>query len=930
MGAAIQSGGTDGDGAEGDGAEKDSPLRYDIRLLGRILGETIRAQEGEETFDTVERVRQTSIGFHRDSNATARGELQAILSSLPTGLAITVIRAFGYFSHLANIAEDQHHIRRTRAHAMTGAAPRQGTLAHALGRAYRAGVSAKRLQAFLDAAHCSPVLTAHPTEIRRKSSIDREMQIARLLDDRDRIHFTPAELTANRKELRRAVLVLWQTSILRGTRLRVLDEVANGLSHYDHTFLRELPRLYGDLEDELALVEGWEDVTVPSFLRVGSWIGGDRDGNPYVTAEVLREALRMQSARALDFYLDELHRLGGELSLDDRRVAVSDGLRALAERSPDHSPHRATEPYRRAIAGMYARLAETARVLDGVEAARHAVGAAPAYAAAGELRADLDTLYESLTAHGSASLARGRLRRLRRAVDVFGFHLASVDQRQNSDVHEAVVAELLEVAGAEAGYLQAPEERRIALLRAELTGARPLSAPHLAYSERTAGELATLAEAADGRRRYGPQTVRHYIISKTDGVSDILEAAVLLKEVGLLHRREARLDVDIVPLFETIGDLQRCGEVMDRLFALPEYRRLLASRGETQEVMLGYSDSNKDGGYLTSIWELYKAQTVLIEVFRRHGVAMRLFHGRGGSVGRGGGPSYQAILAQPPGAIQGSIRVTEQGEVIAAKYSNAEVGRRNLETLAAATLEATLQAAEGRPPPDAYLAVMESLSERAFAAYRGLVYETDGFERYFRESTVIGEIADLNFGSRPASRKKSTGIEDLRAIPWVFSWAQCRLMLPGWFGFGSAVKGWLADNPDGLETLWAMARDWPFFGTALSNMDMVLAKSDIAIASRYAELVTDRALGATIFARLRAEWQDSIDAVLAITGQAALLEGNPLLARSIRNRFPYVDPLHHVQVELLHRHRAGDPDPAVVEGIHLSINGIAAGLRNSG
>ena len=309
---------------------------------------------------------------------------------------------------------------------------------------------------------------------------------------------------------------------------------------------------------------------------------------------------------------------------------------------------------------------------------------------------------------------------------------------------------------------------------------------------------------------------------------------------------------------------------------------------------------------------------------------MRLFHGRGGSVGRGGGPSYQAILAQPPGAIQGSIRVTEQGEVIAAKYSNAEVGRRNLETLAAATLEATLQAAEGRPPPDAYLAVMESLSERAFAAYRGLVYETDGFERYFRESTVIGEIADLNFGSRPASRKKSTGIEDLRAIPWVFSWAQCRLMLPGWFGFGSAVKGWLADNPDGLETLWAMARDWPFFGTALSNMDMVLAKSDIAIASRYAELVTDRALGATIFARLRAEWQDSIDAVLAITGQAALLEGNPLLARSIRNRFPYVDPLHHVQVELLHRHRAGDPDPAVVEGIHLSINGIAAGLRNSG
>ncbi|GHD55185.1 phosphoenolpyruvate carboxylase [Thalassobaculum fulvum] len=915
----------------GDGAEKDSPLRYDIRLLGRILGETIRAQEGEAAFDMVERIRQTSIGFHREADETARAELQALLSGLPVGLATTVIRAFGHFSHLANIAEDQHHIRRTRAHALTGAAPREGTLACALGRAYATGVSGKRLQEFLDGAFCSPVLTAHPTEIRRKSSIDREMEIARLLDDRDRIHFTPAELTANRKELRRAVLILWQTSILRGSRLRVLDEVVNGLSHFDHTFLRELPRLYGDLEDELALVEGWEEVTVPSFLRVGSWIGGDRDGNPFVTAEVLREALRLQSAQALNFYLDELHLLGGELSLDERRVTVSDALRALADRSPDHSPHRATEPYRRAIAGMYARLAETARSLDGVEAARHAVGAAPAYATAEELRADLDTVFDSLCANGSASLARGRLRRLRRAVDAFGFHLASIDQRQNSDVHEAVVAELLAVAGAGTDYPATGEDARIALLRAELTGARPLSAPHLGYSERTAGELATLAEAADGRRRYGAQAVRHYIISKTDGVSDILEAAVLLKEVGLLNPREPRLDVDIVPLFETIGDLRRCGDVMDRLFSLPEYRRLLPSRGDTQEVMLGYSDSNKDGGYLTSIWELYKAQTVLIEVFARHGVAMRLFHGRGGSVGRGGGPSYQAILAQPPGAIQGSIRVTEQGEVIAAKYSNAEVGRRNLETLAAATVEATLLAADGRPPPPtAHLTVMETLSERAFAAYRGLVYETDGFERYFRESTVIGEIANLNIGSRPASRKKSTRIEDLRAIPWVFSWAQCRLMLPGWFGFGSAVRAWLADNPDGLATLQAMYRDWPFFRSALSNMDMVLAKSDIAIASRYAELVTDRALGAAIFERLRTEWLASIDAVLAITGQQSLLEGNPLLARSIRNRFPYIDPLHHVQVELLRRLRAGDPDPAVVEGIHLSINGIAAGLRNSG
>ncbi len=429
--------------------------------------------------------------------------------------------------------------------------------------------------------------------------------------------------------------------------------------------------------------------------------------------------------------------------------------------------------------------------------------------------------------------------------------------------------------------------------------------------------------------------MRHTIISKTDDVSDILEAAALLKEVGLLQPREARLEVDIVPLFETIADLRRCGEVMERLFALPGYRRLLRSRGDVQEVMLGYSDSNKDGGYLTSIWELYKAQITLIEVFRRHGVGLRLFHGRGGSVGRGGGPSYQAILAQPAGAIQGSIRVTEQGEVIAAKYSNGEVGRRNLETLAAATLEATLLGPDetGGPaaPDPAWLAVMETLSASAFAAYRGLVYETEGFETYFRESTVIGEIASLNIGSRPSSRTKSSRIEDLRAIPWVFSWSQCRLMLPGWFGFGSAVEAWTAAHPeDGLATLRALYRDWPFFRSALSNMDMVLAKSDIAIASRYAELVGDPALRETIFGRLEGEWRRSVEAVLAIMEQEQLLEGNPLLARSIRNRFPYIDPLNHVQVELLKRHRAGDADERVVDGIRLSINGIAAGLRNSG
>jgi phosphoenolpyruvate carboxylase len=910
--------------------EKDAPLRYDIRLLGRILGDTVRAQHGEEVFELVEHIRRTGVQFHRDADEGARHELQKIMSGLPTDRALNIIRAFGYFSHLANIAEDQHHIRRTRAHAKAEAAPRPGTMAAALGRARQARLSREQLKRFFTHALCVPVLTAHPTEIRRKSSIDREMEIARLLDERDRVEFTPEELAANRRALRRNVLILWQTRLVRGTRLRVIDEVANGLAYYDYTFLRALPLFYADLERLLAVTDpAWQELEIPSFLRMGSWIGGDRDGNPFVTAEVTRQTLAMQSERAMRFYLDELHQLGGELSLDGRLVGISDGLRALAAASPDRAVERQDEPYRRAIVGVYARLAATAWSLDKLEAPHQPVAPAEPYATVAAFKDDLGTIFASLAEHGSLAVARGRLRALRRAVDVFGFHLASLDLRQNSDVHERVMTELVEAAGL-GDYRALDEAGRVDLLVKELGNMRPLSSSHLSYGEETAAELGMLNVAADAHRRYGATAMPHYVISKADSVSDILEVAVLLKEVGLLRPREGRLDVDIVPLFETIGDLQHCGRIMDALFALPAYRRLLASRGNVQEVMLGYSDSNKDGGYLTSTWELYKAELTLVELFRRHQVGLRLFHGRGGSVGRGGGPSYEAILAQPAGAVRGQIRVTEQGEVIAGKYSNAEVGRRNLETLAAATFEATLLDAERPAPPESYHAVMEDLSSRAFRAYRALVYETEGFDRYFRESTVLEEIATLNIGSRPASRSKKQGIEDLRAIPWVFSWAQCRLMLPGWYGFGTAVKDWLAAHPDGLAALQAMHETWPFFRTTLSNMDMVLSKSDIAIASRYAELVTDARLAREIFDRVKLEWQASIDAVLAITRQGTLLETNPLLARSIRNRFPYIDPLNHVQIELLRRHRAGDTAPEVVQGIHLSINGIAAGLRNSG
>jgi phosphoenolpyruvate carboxylase len=915
-------------GTESD--DKDLPLREDIRLLGRILGDTVREQKGAATFETVERIRQSSIRFRRDEDGAARDELERTLNGLPRGEALQIIRAFGFFSHLANIAEDQHHIRRTRAHAFMPSAPREGTTAHALTQAREAGITPEGLRAFFAGAMVIPVLTAHPTEVRRKSMIDREMEVADLLDQRDRHALTPAETAATEIALRRAILSLWQTNLLRRTRLRVVDEVANGLAYYDYTFLSELPRFYADLEAELAAVGVPVNGALPSFLRMGSWIGGDRDGNPFVDETMLREALRLQSSKAMRHYLGELRLLGAELSLDSRLIEITPSLAELAARSPDRSAFRRYEPYRRAITGIYARLAAAARTLDHTELPAPPVGTAPPYGDCDEFRADLTIVANSLTANRSELLAKGRLRDLRRAVDVFGFYLAAIDLRQNSDVHERVIAELFELAEPGTGYAQLDEAQRVELLRAELAKPRPLASAFLSYSAETAGELGIVRATAEAHRRYGAASVPHYVISKATSVSDILEVAVLLKEAGLLHPRDGRLDLDIVPLFETIEDLQNCGAVMEAVLDLPEYARFLASRDRVQEVMLGYSDSNKDGGFLTSGWELYKAEIALVEVFGRHDIRLRLFHGRGGSVGRGGGPSYQAVLAQPPGAVQGAIRITEQGEVIASKYSNRELGRRNLETLAAATLEATLLRPEAAARPE-YLEAMDRLSAEAYRVYRELVYETEGFVRFFRESTVVGEIANLNIGSRPASRKASDKIEDLRAIPWVFSWAQCRLMLPGWYGFGSAVAAWLDEHPgDGMATLRAMYRDWPFFQMLLSNMDMVLAKSDIAIASRYAELVSDPGLRERIFSRLRAEWQGSIEALLAIMGQNQLLESNPLLARSIRNRFPYLDPLNHMQIELLKRYRGGDADEDVVTGIHLTINGIAAGLRNSG
>ena len=928
-------------------ADKDAPLKEDIRLLGRLLGDVLREQEGDAVFDVVETIRQTSVRFRREEDADAALALDAMLKQLTREQTNSVVRAFSYFSHLANIAEDQHHIRRRRAHLLAGSAAQKGSVGYALKKLRAAGVARATVDTFFREALIAPVLTAHPTEVQRKSILDAEHDIARLLAERDTPQ-TPKERLANMQLLRSRVATLWQTRMLRYSKLTVADEIENALSYYRITFLRELPGLYDDIEDDIAAEYPNGDGTIEpihaAYVQMGSWIGGDRDGNPNVNAGTMQHALARHATTILDFYLDEVHALGAELSVSTLLVGVSSELETLAAQSPDTSPHRSDEPYRRALIGIYARLAATARALGATNILRKEVGAAAPYADASAFVADLAVINASLAANHGAALARPRLATLSRAADIFGFHLASLDMRQTSDVHEKVLADLFARSGVASDYSALDEDAKEALLLNELAQPRLLYSPFISYNEVTDSELAILRAARDIRARYGSRAIRNYIISHTETVSDLLEVMLLQKETGLLRidGDSASSELMVIPLFETIPDLQRAAGIMSRAMALPLVRQLVAQQGQLQEVMLGYSDSNKDGGFLTSNWELYKAELALVADFRQAGVKLRLFHGRGGTVGRGGGPSYEAILAQPPGTVNGQIRLTEQGEIIASKFSNAEIGRRNLELLVAATLEASLAPQTENPQHAAQLerfeTVMAELSNLAYKAYRHLVYETPGFTEYFFAATPIAEIAELNLGSRPASRKANQRIEDLRAIPWGFSWGQCRLLLPGWFGFGSAIGAWINDGAgakdEKIAVLRSMYAEWPFFATLLSNMDMVLAKTDLAIASRYAELVADHELRERIYKRITEEHGNTLQCLELITGNTERLAGNPLLARSIQNRFAYLDPLNHLQVELIKRHRALSTEDKVDErvhrGIQLSINGVAAGLRNTG
>lgn len=915
------------------GREATEPMRADIRLLGAILGDTVREQNGDEVFDLVERARVESFRVRRSE--IDRAELARMFSGIDIHRAIPVIRAFSHFALLANVAEDIHRERRRAIHVAAGEPPQDSSLAATYAKLDGAELDSATVADALRGALISPVITAHPTETRRRTVFVTQHRITQLMRLHAEGHTETDDGRDIERELRRQVLTLWQTALIRLSRLQITDEIEVGLRYYAAAFFQVIPQVNAEVRDALRARWPGADLLAAPILRPGSWIGGDRDGNPNVTGDVVRQATGSAAFTALSHYLAELTALEQDLSMSARLVAVTPALAELAEGCGEKA--RADEPYRRAVRVIRARLTATgAEILDRRPQHELGLGLTP-YCAPAELQADLDTIDESLRAHGGGLLADDRLALLREGVSVFGFHLCGLDMRQNSDVHEEVVAELLAWAGVHPDYASLPEDERVALLAGELATRRPLVGDRAQLTDLARKELEVVGAAADAVGRYGPAAVPHYVISMCRSVSDVLEVAILLKEGGLLDASgpQPYCPVAISPLFETIDDLHNGAAILEAMLALPLYRAVVDAQGGRQEVMLGYSDSNKDGGYLASSWAVYRAELALVEVARKTGIRLRLFHGRGGTVGRGGGPSYQAILAQPPGAVNGSLRLTEQGEVIAAKYAEPQAARRNLESLVAATLESTLLDVEGLgDAAEPAYAVLDEVATLAQRAYAELVHDTPGFVEYFMASTPVSEIGSLNIGSRPTSRKPTSSISDLRAIPWVLAWSQSRVMLPGWYGTGTAFEQWIAAGPQSederVEILHELYERWPFFRSVLSNMAQVLAKSDLGLAARYAELVEDQELRDRVFDKIVDEHRRTIAMHKVITGQDDLLADNPALARSVFNRFPYLEPLNHLQVELLRRYRSGDDDELVQRGILLTMNGLASALRNSG
>jgi len=904
-----------------------------ISLLGNLLGETIVEQEGVHVFELEEDVRALAKAW-RAGEAGAEARLlqrtQTLVQNLPQTVA--VLKAFTRYFQLLNLAEEQQRVRvlAARAHrAQHRDEPLGETVADAVQQLRALGQSSADVQRVLDRLSIVPVFTAHPTEAKRRSVLVHLKAIAETLVKLHASEVFPADQERARRALREHIVALWQTDETRDQQPSVLHEVGHGLYFFEAVLFDVVPAVYLALEDALQRTYPGHAFKVPPFLRYGSWIGGDRDGNPFVTLEVTEQTLRLHKKSILQLYDRELAALHDDLSMAHTRVGFSQALLdsvASDVAALDTAEVRTVveryrlEPYRQKLATVRLRLSATLAANE--QPLEAPLSPFPAYAGHEELLGDLELIQTSLEQHKGHVLAQGRLRRLARQVQVFGFHLATLDLRQHAAVHARAVAEVWARYGLER-YLELPEAEKVKRLADEISSPRPLVA-QLDFSPETNATLALFRLVQRARLRNGQRSVCSYIISMTQQVSDVLEVLLLAKDAGLLGQ------LDVVPLFETIDDLRAAPQVMSALFDTPIYRRHLGERQDEQQIMIGYSDSNKDGGYLRANWELYQAQRSLLDTCDRHGVRLTLFHGRGGSIGRGGGPANRAILAQPAGSVRGRIKLTEQGEVISSRYANPHIAQRHLEQLVHAVLsssEGASQAHERR----AWSEALDSLGLEAFRVYRELV-EHPAFVAYFGHTTPIEHIGKLNIGSRPAKRKPTQGLEDLRAIPWVFSWMQARVNLPGWYGLGSALERWeRAPRNGGRAALQQMYEGWAFFRTVIDNAQLGLLHADMAIAGLYARLCEDKS--GALFERLREEHERTKTMILAITGFEALLDNEPWLQRSIRLRNPYVDPLNFVQVALLRRLKR-EADPKVKEQLHdavlLSVNGIAAGLQGTG
>ncbi|WP_298820860.1 phosphoenolpyruvate carboxylase [Chloroflexus sp.] len=921
-------------------------LSANIRALGDLLGRVITEQSGVETFQLVEQVRQMAKELRNAPHRADPKALQSLIADLSLPQLRGLIKAFTLYFGLVNLAEGVEQLRVLRARDLRNApAPRAESIADAIELLKRYEVPAQAIQEWLDHALIMLVLTAHPTESRRRTIL---IKLRRIFDTLIDLTFgerlvLPADRQAALTRIEREVIGIWQSDDVRNRRPSVLDEVENGLFYFQTVLWDLLPQMYRETADALAAAYPDHQWRLPPFLRFGSWMGGDRDGNPFVTPEVTVETVRLMRSAMLRYLIGCIDRLITDLSQSMQQVAVDqailDRIAAYQELMPEAAatlnPHYRCEPYRQLCHFIQERLQNTLRYTLNHTPRWGADPPPPRlptiYYHSRELLDDLDLIDASLRRHGGALIADGLLRDVRVNVAVCRLHTAALDVRQHAGRHTEALSEILAAAGIVNDYNALDEAERIAVLSTEIRRPRPLTPSRLShFSPVTAETIQTFRMMAAISEQLDPEIFQTYIISTTSQVSDLLAVLLFCRDAGL-YQPGRQSQLDIVPLFETGDDLQRAPALLDELLQLPVYREHLALRDNLQEVMLGYSDSNKEGGFVAANWALYRAQIELTAVTERHGVRLRLFHGRGGAVGRGGGPAGQAILAQPPGTLHGQIKVTNQGEVISDRYLDPRTAHRHLEQVVNAVLRAGFPGIARHPEP-AWLDAMEQMATTARAVYRQLVYENPEFLTYFRTATPVAELSRLRIGSRPVSRRKSDRIEDLRAIPWVFSWMQTRHTLPGWFGLGSAIEQFIATDPNHLHLLRAMYRHWPFFTTLLDNAQMIMLKADMGIARCYASLVPDQELAQRIFQHIESEYRRAERLICQITERNELLAHQPILQRAIRQRNPYIDPLSHVQIELLRRLRNAPPEQQdeLETALLMSINGIAAGLKNTG